>query len=155
MLVLGPLSRQPEPFTYDLCHDHADKLTAPQGWQVVRLYTRYDDISLSSSDPEALLNAMKQPYEGGTEHLDMDESQQRHPSGKGADDNTRQSQDASATTQLEHSAQVIELPLRAQRAKEAQPTVASPTPETPQQDVEYGPFAAPASQITEDSEPTI
>ena len=36
MAVLGPLSIRHEPHSYDLCERHAEKLSAPQGWQVVR-----------------------------------------------------------------------------------------------------------------------
>jgi len=36
-VVLGPLATYAEPHTYDLCHEHAERLTAPQGWEVVRL----------------------------------------------------------------------------------------------------------------------
>lgn len=36
MAVLGPLSVRPEPHSYDLCARHAERLSAPQGWQVVR-----------------------------------------------------------------------------------------------------------------------
>lgn len=36
MVVLGPLSQAPEPHSYDLCARHAERLSAPQGWQVVR-----------------------------------------------------------------------------------------------------------------------
>jgi hypothetical protein len=36
MVVLGPLSLQAEPHTYDLCVRHAERLSAPKGWQVVR-----------------------------------------------------------------------------------------------------------------------
>ena len=36
MAVLGPLSRSPEPHSYDLCSRHAERLSVPQGWQVVR-----------------------------------------------------------------------------------------------------------------------
>ncbi len=36
MAVLGPLSRSPEPHSYDLCTRHAERLSVPQGWQVVR-----------------------------------------------------------------------------------------------------------------------
>jgi len=36
MAVLGPLSQSAEPHSYDLCDRHADRLSAPQGWQVVR-----------------------------------------------------------------------------------------------------------------------
>lgn len=36
MAVLGPLSQVAEPHSYDLCPRHAERLVAPQGWQVVR-----------------------------------------------------------------------------------------------------------------------
>ena len=35
--VLGPLAAYVEPHCYDLCAAHADRLTAPRGWEVVRL----------------------------------------------------------------------------------------------------------------------
>ncbi|MDY3048353.1 MAG: DUF3499 family protein [Rothia sp. (in: high G+C Gram-positive bacteria)] len=34
--VIGPLSEHREPHAYDLCQFHADRLTAPQGWSVLR-----------------------------------------------------------------------------------------------------------------------
>ena len=36
MAVLGPLSQSAEPHSYDLCAKHAERLSAPQGWQVIR-----------------------------------------------------------------------------------------------------------------------
>jgi hypothetical protein len=36
MAVLGPLSRTAEPHSYDLCAKHADRLSVPQGWHVIR-----------------------------------------------------------------------------------------------------------------------
>jgi hypothetical protein len=36
MAVLGPLSQKPEPHSYDLCAVHAERLSVPQGWQVIR-----------------------------------------------------------------------------------------------------------------------
>jgi hypothetical protein len=36
MAVLGPLSQRAEPHSYDLCPKHAERLSVPQGWQVVR-----------------------------------------------------------------------------------------------------------------------
>lgn len=36
-VVLGPLATFAEPHCYDLCSDHATRLTAPRGWEVVRL----------------------------------------------------------------------------------------------------------------------
>ncbi|HBO53814.1 DUF3499 domain-containing protein [Janibacter terrae] len=49
-VVLGPLATYAEPHAYDLCQDHAQRLTAPRGWDVVRLSTdqpapaTYDDL---------------------------------------------------------------------------------------------------------------
>ncbi|QDZ16458.1 DUF3499 family protein [Humibacter ginsenosidimutans] len=36
MAVIGPLSTVREPHTYDLCAIHAERLSAPLGWQIVR-----------------------------------------------------------------------------------------------------------------------
>jgi hypothetical protein len=36
MAVLGPLATRHEPGSYDLCERHAERLSAPLGWQVVR-----------------------------------------------------------------------------------------------------------------------
>lgn len=35
--VIGPLATYAEPHTYDLCAEHAEGLTVPRGWEVVRL----------------------------------------------------------------------------------------------------------------------
>ena len=40
--VVGPLSGQPEPHSYDLCEQHAQRLTAPVGWSVVRYRAQPD-----------------------------------------------------------------------------------------------------------------
>lgn len=36
-VVLGPLATYAEPHSYDLCADHATRLTVPQGWEFMRL----------------------------------------------------------------------------------------------------------------------
>ena len=41
--VLGPLATYAEPHTYDLCAEHAERLTAPRGWDVVRLASEFAD----------------------------------------------------------------------------------------------------------------
>lgn len=41
--VLGPLATFAEPHTYDLCAFHAERLTAPQGWELVRLSTHFEE----------------------------------------------------------------------------------------------------------------
>lgn len=35
--VLGPLATYAEPHSYDLCTLHAGRLTAPRGWDIVRI----------------------------------------------------------------------------------------------------------------------
>lgn len=35
--VLGPLATYAEPHAYDLCEFHSDRLSAPRGWEVLRL----------------------------------------------------------------------------------------------------------------------
>ena len=35
--VLGPLATYAEPHAYDLCDTHAERLSAPRGWEVLRL----------------------------------------------------------------------------------------------------------------------
>lgn len=36
-MVVGPLATFAEPHAYDLCAEHASRMTAPRGWDVVRL----------------------------------------------------------------------------------------------------------------------
>jgi Protein of unknown function (DUF3499) len=65
--VLGPLAAYTEPHCYDLCEKHAGRLTAPRGWDVVRLPV--DPAQERADDLEALANAvMETPARGsGTE----------------------------------------------------------------------------------------
>ncbi|WP_414644523.1 DUF3499 domain-containing protein [Brachybacterium sp.] len=35
--VLGPLSRHSEPHAYDLCREHASRMTPPRGWELLRV----------------------------------------------------------------------------------------------------------------------
>lgn len=37
MAVVGPLSPSVDPASYDLCRTHADRMSVPQGWDVMRL----------------------------------------------------------------------------------------------------------------------
>ncbi len=54
--VLGPLATCVEPHCYDLCEKHAGRLTAPRGWDVVRLPV--DPAQERADDLEALANAV-------------------------------------------------------------------------------------------------
>jgi Protein of unknown function (DUF3499) len=58
--VVGPLATYAEPHSYDLCEDHAVKLTAPLGWEVLRLDVDAAGATPSSDDLEALANAVRE-----------------------------------------------------------------------------------------------
>ncbi|WP_093169791.1 DUF3499 domain-containing protein [Sinosporangium album] len=90
--VLGPLATYAEPHCYDLCAEHAERLTAPRGWEVVRLPT--EGGQPSTDDLEALANAVREaarPAPSGNEpvgqgvevgrrgHLRVLRSAQTHP----------------------------------------------------------------------------
>lgn len=54
--VLGPLSRISEPHAYDLCLEHATRMTAPRGWELLRV-SGGEDVS---DDLLALADAVRQ-----------------------------------------------------------------------------------------------
>jgi Protein of unknown function (DUF3499) len=58
--VLGPLATYAEPHCYDLCAPHSERLTAPLGWEVVRLAADPEAAGPSSDDLEALANAVRE-----------------------------------------------------------------------------------------------
>lgn len=58
--VVGPLARYAEPHTYDLCQPHSERLTAPLGWEVVRLALDPAALAPSSDDLEALADAVRE-----------------------------------------------------------------------------------------------
>ena len=58
--VLGPLATYAEPHTYDLCAEHANRMTAPRGWEVVRLATDYPEPQPSTDDLLALADAVRE-----------------------------------------------------------------------------------------------
>jgi hypothetical protein len=59
--VLGPLATYVEPHCYDLCAAHAGRLTAPRGWDVVRLpVDPAAPATREADDLEALANAVRE-----------------------------------------------------------------------------------------------
>ena len=58
--VLGPLSTSVDPHGYDLCEIHAARLTAPLGWQVVRIEPDPSAHGPTGDDLEALANAVRE-----------------------------------------------------------------------------------------------
>ena len=58
--VLGPLATYAEPHTYDLCVVHAKGLTAPRGWDVIRLLTEFVEPGPTQDDLLALADAVRE-----------------------------------------------------------------------------------------------
>lgn len=59
--VLGPLAHLAEPHSYDLCSEHAEGLTAPRGWEVVRLVAEFPaEPAPSPDDLSALADAVRE-----------------------------------------------------------------------------------------------
>ena len=57
--VLGPLANQAEPHGYDLCAHHAHNMSAPRGWDVIRLAVD-EEPKPSSDDLLALADAVRE-----------------------------------------------------------------------------------------------
>ncbi len=57
--MLGPLASRSEPHGYDLCHVHAQTLSAPRGWEVIRLAAE-EPAGPSSDDLLALADAVRE-----------------------------------------------------------------------------------------------
>jgi hypothetical protein len=58
--VIGPLAVSHEPHTYDLCEGHAERLTAPVGWDLVRAEGDWAASPPSSDDLAALADAVRE-----------------------------------------------------------------------------------------------
>ncbi|WP_084129334.1 DUF3499 domain-containing protein [Demequina sp. NBRC 110055] len=59
-VVVGQLSAQAEPHSYDLCAHHADRFTAPRGWDVVHIHQEFTDAGPSPDDLDALARAVRE-----------------------------------------------------------------------------------------------
>jgi hypothetical protein len=57
--VLGPLATFAEPHCYDLCGEHAERLTAPRGWEVVRLAPDLVEAARHHDDIDALADSLR------------------------------------------------------------------------------------------------
>lgn len=58
--VVGPLASFAEPHSYDLCEEHADRLTVPRGWEVLRHVGEYPAPIPHADDLEALADAVRE-----------------------------------------------------------------------------------------------
>jgi hypothetical protein len=59
-VVLGPLATYAEPHSYDFCLEHSERLTAPRGWEVMRLPIDPEALAPSPDDLEALAAAVRE-----------------------------------------------------------------------------------------------
>lgn len=66
--VLGPLATYAEPHAYDLCETHSERLSAPRGWEVLRL-AHDDPQGPSSDDLLALADAVREAAQPRSEPL--------------------------------------------------------------------------------------
>lgn len=62
--VVGPLASYSEPHSYDLCEEHAMRLTAPRGWEVVRHEGEFVAPEPSVDDLTALAEAVREAGRG-------------------------------------------------------------------------------------------
>ncbi|WP_113694317.1 DUF3499 domain-containing protein [Amycolatopsis albispora] len=58
--VVGPLATASEPHSYDLCEEHALRLTAPRGWEVVRHEGGFAAPQPSGDELTALAEAVRE-----------------------------------------------------------------------------------------------
>ncbi|RLV50140.1 DUF3499 domain-containing protein [Nocardioides mangrovicus] len=58
--VLGPLATYAEPHAYDLCEAHSERLSAPRGWEVIRLAPDPAAAGPSSDDLLALADLVRE-----------------------------------------------------------------------------------------------
>ncbi|WP_159614347.1 DUF3499 domain-containing protein [Glutamicibacter sp. JC586] len=57
--VLGPLATYPEPHCYDLCARHAQRLTVPSGWSLIR--GAIPEALEPEDELNALVDAVREP----------------------------------------------------------------------------------------------
>lgn len=58
--VVGPLATTAEPHSYDLCEEHAVRLTVPRGWEVLRHQGEFPVPAPQPDDLEALADAVRE-----------------------------------------------------------------------------------------------
>ncbi|TCJ22434.1 DUF3499 domain-containing protein [Nocardioides jejuensis] len=58
--VVGPLAIHAEPHAYDLCEFHSERLSAPRGWEVLRLAADPSMAGPSTDDLLALADAVRE-----------------------------------------------------------------------------------------------
>ncbi|MFB9729963.1 DUF3499 domain-containing protein [Haloechinothrix salitolerans] len=78
--VVGPLATASEPHSYDLCEEHAVRLTAPKGWEVVRHEGEFSSQEPSTDELTALAEAVREA--GRSEPVPPPQPEQRTGGGR-------------------------------------------------------------------------
>lgn len=65
--VLGPLALRAEPGIYDLCEAHSSRVSAPRGWDLIRLPHTDEVPGPDKDDLLALADAVRQVGESWSE----------------------------------------------------------------------------------------
>ncbi len=60
MVVVGQLAQLAEPHSYDICAFHAERFTAPRGWDVLHIHQEFVDSGPSPDDLDALARAVRE-----------------------------------------------------------------------------------------------
>ncbi|NLG56758.1 MAG: DUF3499 domain-containing protein [Rhodococcus sp.] len=58
--VVGPLATVDEPHSWDLCENHASRITAPKGWEMVRHEGGFSSATPDEDDLTALAEAVRE-----------------------------------------------------------------------------------------------
>ena len=76
--VLGPLATYAEPHAYDLCDRHSERLSAPRGWEVLRL-ANDDHQGPTSDDLLALADAVREAAQPRPVEVPLHQEHEQHP----------------------------------------------------------------------------
>lgn len=58
--LVGPLATFAEPHAYDLCLEHCEKLTVPNGWTVITTQTEQGEAGPNTDDIMAIADAVRE-----------------------------------------------------------------------------------------------
>ncbi|MEE4024812.1 DUF3499 domain-containing protein [Gordonia sp. PKS22-38] len=67
--VVGPLASSPEPHSWDLCDEHARRITVPRGWEMLRSERGFSAPIAEDYELTALAEAVREV--GGSDRVDV------------------------------------------------------------------------------------
>ena len=67
--VIGPLASSAEPHSWDLCEDHARRITVPRGWEMLRSERGFSAPVAEDYELTALAEAVREV--GGSDRVDV------------------------------------------------------------------------------------